>query len=76
MKMLSKFSCVKRYNKQNNSEYYNHIILQCIQYLKTEYMLNLTSPDKISDILFHLYVQSLQTSGPTTKAAAGSEVLL
>ena len=36
MKMLSKFSCVERHNKQHNSGHSTHIILQCIQGLKTE----------------------------------------
>ena len=34
--MLSKFSHVQMHNKQQNSEYSTHIILKCIQDLKTE----------------------------------------
>ena len=36
MKMLSNFSRVEIHNKQHNSDYSAHIILQCIQDLKTE----------------------------------------
>ena len=36
MKMLSKFFDLERHNKQQNCKYSTHIILQCIQDLKTE----------------------------------------
>ena len=36
MKMLGKFSCMQVHDKEHNSEYFTHIILQCIQDLKTE----------------------------------------
>ena len=34
--MLSKFPCAQRHNKEHNSEYSTHSILQCIQDLKKE----------------------------------------
>ena len=36
MKMFSKFSSVQRHDKQHNSEYSTHIVLQYIQGLETE----------------------------------------
>ena len=36
MKMLSKFSRIERHDRQHNSDYSTHIILQCIQDLKME----------------------------------------
>ena len=58
MRILSKFSCVQIHNKQDNSDYSTHIILQCkkrnLKTLKRKYMLNLTSYDKTSETLLHL----------------------
>ena len=36
MKVLNMFSCVEIHNKQDKTEYSTHIILKCIQDLKTE----------------------------------------
>ena len=61
MEILSKFSRVERHDNQHNSEYSTHIIFECVQDLKMEFMLRLASFDKTSETLFRLLVQSFQT---------------
>ena len=53
MKMLSKFPRMERDDKQRNSEYSIHIILQCIT-SKPKYMFNMTSSDKTSEMLLRM----------------------